>query len=459
MASLNQNYLISFLAESSKHGHHHADDQLEHMTDHMMTRTYGTCARSWVWWCALVQGRSSIVIGRSRNCFTPRLNCYRPKAQLFWPKVQSMATTTAVDELEVTSSNANHCIIGTLSKRVAYVGSQFDSWYCWELFTGLEIVLPTVVSRGSIVRFPEEGSRLWKIACFLTPADGSNTLRLTIAESGGEYFIGGFVFGQDLAMDVVSLVAVSGPQPSAFLKFMAKNRSVSTIKRHRTEQRNPEMDEFITNQRARLPHVMGQFINPGPPPPLVPQHDPRARHPELPAVAEDFRREEALARQMSAEEVQHAHQLQQLRLELDEAKKDYEMRMRADGLPVCVTAVPMTAEQEAAPLPAGAAAELSVMAAPVPAESAHLPPADRLKTMREVHESIRASQDMLFQQNGDPYPPPNPPHPIPPPSPHIPPISSHLTPLYPTAELLGIAAAKKTIVMLKVVVYSEEEGE
>jgi hypothetical protein len=389
---------------------------------------------------------------------------------LFLPKAQSRATTTAVDELEVTSYNAKHCIIGTLSKRVAYVGSQLDSWHCWELFTGLESVLPTVVSRGSIVRFPEEGSRLWKIACFLTPADGSNTLRLTIAESGGEYFIGGFVFGQDLAMDVVSLVAVSGPQPSAFLKFMNKNRSVSTIKRHRTEQRNPEMDEFITNQRARLPHVMGQFINPGPQhAPRVPQHDPRARHPELPAVAEDFRREEALARQMSAEEVQHAHQLQQLRLELDEAKKDYEMRMRADGLPVCVTAVPMTAEQEAAPLPAGAAAELSVMAHPT-----HLIPSHPTLPHHRVvgpDRRFQGSQNRSSQQNdrdtegSTPYPPPPP----------TPPLLLHnyttiilqqqeQVQVMVTAknqlkvQVTAIVAAKDaTIEELKVLVYSEEE--
>ena len=206
-----------------------------------------------------------------------------------------MATTTprmADEELEVISSNSHHAIIGTLSKLVAYSGQQFDGWHCWELFTGLEGVLPTVVSRGSTVRFPDQGTRLFKIACFLTPADGSNTLRLTIAESGGE---------------VVSLVAVSGPQPSAFFKFMNKNKSVSTIKRHRKEQSNPEMDELGKNQRARLPHVHGHLNQRPQHPPRVPQHAPRAPHPELAAVPEDFRRrEEALAEQMAAEETQHS---------------------------------------------------------------------------------------------------------------------------------------------------------
>ena len=170
-----------------------------------------------------------------------------------------MATTIADDELHVTSSNSYHAIIGTLSKRVAYVGPQFEGWFCWQLFTGLEGI--TVVSRGSTVQFPDQGTRLFKVACFLTPSDGSNTLRLTIAECGGEYFIGGFVVGQELAMEVVSLEAVSGLQPRQMYKFMAKNKSVRTIKRHRKEQSNPEMEEFEKNHRARLPHVHGHFIN------------------------------------------------------------------------------------------------------------------------------------------------------------------------------------------------------
>ena len=76
---------------------------------------------------------------------------------------------------------------------------------------------------------------------------------------------------------------------------------------------------------------------------------------------------------MAAEETQHAKEMQQLQHELDEAMKDHERRdhdRRANGLPVYVMAVPMTAEQEAAPPAAGAPAELPVMAVPMPAESA-----------------------------------------------------------------------------------------
>ena len=103
-----------------------------------------------------------------------------------------MARSIADDALKVTSSNSNHAIIGTLSKRVAYSGQQFDGWHFWELFTGLEGVLSTVVSRGSTVRFLDQGTRLFTVACFLTPSDGTNSIRLTIAEgSDGDFFIGG----------------------------------------------------------------------------------------------------------------------------------------------------------------------------------------------------------------------------------------------------------------------------
>jgi hypothetical protein len=178
--------------------------------------------------------------------------------------MESMVRSIDDDSLEVTSSNKHHDIIGTLSKRVDY-NVHFDGWHFWELFTGLEGVLTTVVSRGSTVRFPDQGRQLFTVACFLTPDDGTNSIRLTIAEGkAGEFFIGGFVFGQELAMTVVSLKVVSGPQPSAFFKFMNKNKTPA-IKRHRKAQPNLEgtsstdtghfiNKRFLGAGEARVPH-------------------------------------------------------------------------------------------------------------------------------------------------------------------------------------------------------------
>ena len=180
--------------------------------------------------------------------------------------MESMVRSIDDDSLEVTSSNKHHDIIGTLSKRVDYF-MHFEGWHFWELFTGLEGVLSTVVSRGSTVRFPDQGRQLFTVACFLTPADGTNSIRLTIAEGKtGEFFIGGFVVGQELAMTVVSVKVVSGPQHDAFFKFMNRNKTPGTIKRHRTAQ--PKLvgtsstegtgrfinKRFLGAEEARVPH-------------------------------------------------------------------------------------------------------------------------------------------------------------------------------------------------------------
>ena len=252
----------------------------------------------------------SIVCTRSRNCFTflpqgSNLFLHVPESSIVSTKAQSMESMVRSindDSLEVTSSNKHHDIIGTLSKRVDYF-MHFDGWHFWELFTGLEGVLSTVVSRGSTVQFPDQGTKLFTVACFLTPADGTNSIRLTIAEGkAGEFFIGGFVVGQELAMTVVSLKVVSGPQHDAFFKFMNKNQTPATIKQHRAAQPKPpgtastEGTERFINKRflgaeeAQVPHER-----------QVPR--------KLARVAEVDPRLEVLRQQAAAEDRKHASRM------------------------------------------------------------------------------------------------------------------------------------------------------
>ena len=363
--------------------------------------------------------QGSIVSTRSRNCFDPKsqlFHLFYPKAQLLSPEssivstkaqsMESMVRSIDDDSLEVTSSNKHHEIIGTLSKRAEYnVG--IDGWIFWELFTGKEGVLSTVVSRGSTVRFPEKATELFTVLCFLTPNDGSNKIRLTIAEgNAGEFFIGGFVSGHELAMEVVELKVVSGLPPSAFFKFMNNNKTPSSIKRHRKAQLLPPKVERALYGSMKINYTGIRK---------------RARVEEdSPSVVEEDPRLEGLQQQEAAMEREHASRMQQLQLELEEAKKLHDGRQLADRPPTRVTAVPftmavpMTAEASAASVAAGAPAVMPVHQMPVhqmpvhpAAKDAELPlPKGLQSALLDAQSAWKNSQAMLITANGDPPPTP-----------------------------------------------------